>query len=80
MNPRDYFQETSAQEPKNFLFKLYDPVLCVEDLEFIFFQFFGDISLGVHECLFAGIIWWDFVLMAPCDFYVVAENPVVADS
>ena len=53
-----------------------DLLLCTQDLLLIYFQLFGDVTLGTHQCLLADPSLRHLLLVGVADFYVVSENIV----
>ena len=69
---QDQLVEKAGFERENLLFGAQDFLL-------IFFQLFGDVTLGVHEGLFTDPIGRHFVLMGVTDLNIIAEDVVEGD-
>src|SRR5690606_10663563 len=52
-------------------------IFCMKNFLFIHFKFFGDVSLGIDQCLFPYPIRWHLILVGVAYFKVVPEDLVV---
>ena len=78
LNGRDELTQSLHQAVVELLFQHQDLIFCSQNLLLILFQFLGDVSFGIHQCLFANPCRWHFILVRVPHLYIIAKHIVIA--